>query len=607
MSFLYPAFLAGIAAIAIPIVLHLRRRDVAPEVPFTAVRLLHGSPVERPRRRTLRDLLLLVARVTALVLLAFAFARPYLAGAAPASPLVIVAVDRSYSMGAPGQFERARELAADATRRAVTGARIALLAFDDAAEVVAWPGAAAEALTALEALQPGFGGTRFGPVLSRARELAGDGGGRLIVVTDLQRAGWSDQEPSSVPGNLVVELRSVPPVPENLALIELRAGAGGMLATVANPGASPAKSTIHLSVEDRQLAPKTVSIDAGSATTVTVSGAPAAGVVTASVEDPAGFPADDRRFLLLAPDQRPRVLIVAGGAASGYYVARALGAAPKEHGFDVVERQARSISERGESMQGYSAAVLLATRGLTRPAREALAAFVRNGGGLLVAASDEVEPAVLGATFGWEGFEAAAQRTPPGSLSPVDVRHPVFRPFGPLIANLALARVRSAWHLSGGGWEVLARFGNGSPALLERRVGQGRVVLFASDFDRQWNDLPLTPAFVPLALQLMAHVAPGTRLPHSLTIGDLPRGVPAEPGVHEFDGRRVAVNVDVRERTTEVLTEDEFRAMVKVGEAPAGAAAHAASDLEDRQGLWRFALMFMLAALVAESVVGRAS
>ena len=40
MSFLYPIFLAGAVAIAIPIALHLLRRDVAPEVPFTAVRLL---------------------------------------------------------------------------------------------------------------------------------------------------------------------------------------------------------------------------------------------------------------------------------------------------------------------------------------------------------------------------------------------------------------------------------------------------------------------------------------------------------------------------------------------------------------------------------------
>ena len=110
MSFLYPAFLIGALAIALPIVLHLLRRDVAPEVPFTAVRLLRRSPVERERHRRLRDILLLVARVVALLLLAAAFARPYLRGAAPA-PVRIVALDRSYSMGGPGRFDRARSLA----------------------------------------------------------------------------------------------------------------------------------------------------------------------------------------------------------------------------------------------------------------------------------------------------------------------------------------------------------------------------------------------------------------------------------------------------------------------------------------------------------------
>jgi hypothetical protein len=73
VSFLYPAFLIGALAIAIPIALHLLRRDVAPEVPFTAVHLLRRSPLEQTRRRRLRDLLLLVARVAALMLLAIAF------------------------------------------------------------------------------------------------------------------------------------------------------------------------------------------------------------------------------------------------------------------------------------------------------------------------------------------------------------------------------------------------------------------------------------------------------------------------------------------------------------------------------------------------------
>ena len=58
MSFLTPLYLFGAALIALPVILHLLRRDVAPPVPFTAVSLLRKSPVDRSRRHRLRDLIL---------------------------------------------------------------------------------------------------------------------------------------------------------------------------------------------------------------------------------------------------------------------------------------------------------------------------------------------------------------------------------------------------------------------------------------------------------------------------------------------------------------------------------------------------------------------
>src|SRR5262249_38272095 len=100
LSFLYPAFLAGALAAAVPILLHLPRRESAPLQAFTAVRFLRREPIERTRRRRLIDLLLLALRVAALVLLAFAFARPYLASgsASGGEPLTVVALDISFSM-----------------------------------------------------------------------------------------------------------------------------------------------------------------------------------------------------------------------------------------------------------------------------------------------------------------------------------------------------------------------------------------------------------------------------------------------------------------------------------------------------------------------------
>jgi len=120
LSFLSPLFLAGAAAAAVPIVLHLLKREPEARLKFAAVKLIKQAPVEYTDRRRLRELLLLALRVTALVLLALAFARPFLAtGAAVVSTgVTVVALDTSYSLAAPGRFERAKQLAKDAVAKA---------------------------------------------------------------------------------------------------------------------------------------------------------------------------------------------------------------------------------------------------------------------------------------------------------------------------------------------------------------------------------------------------------------------------------------------------------------------------------------------------------
>jgi len=69
IGFLSPWFLLGALAVSVPLVLHLLRRRTDPVLPFSAVRLLRGVPVERTRRRRLRDVLLFALRVAAVLLL----------------------------------------------------------------------------------------------------------------------------------------------------------------------------------------------------------------------------------------------------------------------------------------------------------------------------------------------------------------------------------------------------------------------------------------------------------------------------------------------------------------------------------------------------------
>src|SRR5262245_59468740 len=134
MSFLSPLFLLGVLAAAVPIALHMLKREPEARVRFAAVRLLKRAPVEQARHRRIRELLLLALRVSAFVLLALAFARPFLTAAQESAPAVtVVALDTSLSMSAPGQFERARQLAREAVERAPARDLVGVLTFADTA------------------------------------------------------------------------------------------------------------------------------------------------------------------------------------------------------------------------------------------------------------------------------------------------------------------------------------------------------------------------------------------------------------------------------------------------------------------------------------------
>jgi hypothetical protein len=141
LRFLSPLFLIGLAAAAVPIVIHLFRRQADPIVPFAPVRFLRRAPVEQARRRRLREWLLLALRTLALVLLAVSFARPYLVNtrAAHSGPATVIAMDTSYSVSAPQQVERARALAGRALDEAPAGRAVALVTFDERASVVVTP------------------------------------------------------------------------------------------------------------------------------------------------------------------------------------------------------------------------------------------------------------------------------------------------------------------------------------------------------------------------------------------------------------------------------------------------------------------------------------
>ena len=176
LAFLVPAFLAGLAALVVPLVLHLRRRERHKPVPFPSLMFLARIPIQTEQRRRITDWPLLLLRALAILLLVAAFARPFLrTGAATdagAAGLTVLLLDRSASMSADGVASAWRDSAAAAVASLPAGRRVAVVAFDTEAEVLATPTTDRAAVQAAIAAAPvAAGGTRFGAGLRAAAGL----------------------------------------------------------------------------------------------------------------------------------------------------------------------------------------------------------------------------------------------------------------------------------------------------------------------------------------------------------------------------------------------------------------------------------------------------
>ncbi|MBI4477231.1 MAG: BatA domain-containing protein [Acidobacteria bacterium] len=630
MSFLYPVFLVGALAVAIPILLHLLRRETDVRVPFSAVRFLRHAPVEVAHRRRLRELILLALRVSALALLALAFARPFLSRgiAAGTSPLTVVAIDTSYSLTAPGQFERARQLARRAIDEAPASHLVSLIAFDDDARVVAMPEARASVLAKLAGVRPGYGRTRYRAALSRAAEIFGLRGGKLVVVTDLQQVGWDGGDTVTFGPGVEVEVADVGPPSGNLAITAFRLEEGRPAVSIRNLGLLLRTGQVRLEVDGRQLAEMPFTIGPGTSATLNFAlSLPATGTARATIEDGNGYAADNVRYLVLDPPRARAILAITGSNPRGdaFYLERALQV--DETSRFRVELVAASAVARLDpaALRKFASIFLLGSQGLDLRGAEHLAGFVKSGGGLMIAAGARLDQVLVQALFGALRFDGAWEgRTAPVSLVPANVHHPILRPFGPLTGTLSNVQFRQTAALpEHDRWQVIARFSNGKPALVESTLGEGRILLFASDLSNRGNDFPLHPGFVPLIHEAARYLGAVHEHPSELVPAEVPAGMKREPGIIELpadardrrggaamgsEGRRVAVNVDINESEVSRLDAGQFAAAITRSSVSAKDAARTeARQIEEQQNLWRYGLMLMIVALAAELVVGRAA
>lgn len=659
MGFLVPAFLAGLVALAVPLLMHLRDRNEETPTRFPSLMFLVRLPIRTSDRRRITDWPLLLLRALAVALLVAAFARPYVgrtldASGADRARAVVLLMDRSASMSHGGTWEAARDSARALLDGLRGGDHVALILFDEEAEVAqGWTTDAASVRALVDAAAPGVRGTRLGAALRAARGLliaAPPAAREVLLVSDLQRSGLAGTAGLEWPPDATLRTALAAPARRaNVAVSAVQAqrvlnagrSAIQVQARVVARELEAARSLrATLSLGGRDVATREVTLTAnGERTLVFEPVAAPAGIVRGEVRLGADALAGDDRFhfAVAAQDEVRIALVVPGDLERDetlfFERAMAIGRSPGV----VVER--RRTGTIDAATLDRSALVMLWDVGM--PNDESLVAWVRAGGGLV----QYVGPR-LGARRAAIAFAAAtgvglADRRAAGGgvLGEHRSDHPLFTPFRATPAALGAPRFwRYARLDPAAGSDVIARFDDGSSALIERREGEGRVIITALPLDAREADLVLQPAFLPLMRRLALHGSGHEGAPVARETGEawIPRGVRREPVIAAPDGSllrpaqsavmltqtgiyaayeqrvdgapRAIVAVNAPAEESDLTQADPRELLLGSGEATAateaGASRAAAIEAETRQRGWRYLLLGAVFCLLAETWLG---
>ena len=544
MSFLTPLFLLGLAGLAIPVIIHLIQRERKNVVRFPSLMFLSRIPYQSVQRRRIRHWMLLLMRLGALALIVFAFARPFLrrsdiAAGQTGAREVVVLVDRSYSMGYGDRWQRALAAARDAVSGLASSDRGSIVFFATGAEVALRSTAdQGRLVAALSNVQPSAAATHYGPALKLAGSILSESAlprREVVLISDFQRAGWRGAEGLRLPDGATlkpVDLGGGEPVNASVTPVSLERSMFSnqervsVTAGVLNHGSKALDAlNVSLELDGRTIQTKQVRVEGhGSAATTFDPLTLASPHMRASIRiDPDALERDNVFHFVMSPGRPVRVLLAqrSGSRDANLYLSRALavGDSPR---FQVTSKDAEAISS--DDLQSAEI-VILNDVAVTASAADRFGRVVQRGGGLLVIAGQRgtwpQEQAALLPAIPNEAVDRS--RGQPARLVGLEYGHSIFDPFrAPRSGDFSAARFYGyRASTAGPGTTVLARFDDGAPALVEKRVGSGRVLVWLSSVDLVWNDLAVKPVFLPFVHQMARHLVAYREAAPWLTIGDV--------------------------------------------------------------------------------------
>lgn len=544
MAFVYPGFLWALAALAVPLLIHLFHFRRYRTVYFTNVRFLKEVVEETRTRQNLRHWLVMLLRMLAIAGIVMAFAQPVLPGAAESQSArrsVSVFVDNSPSMDALGEDRSLFEQARDRARRIaeahgpddrfqlitsdLEGRQQRLLDRDQFLDAVDGLELSPEApplervyKRQLDALQQGPGDAQV-YLISDFQRSAG------LLEADTQVAHFLLPMESQTPRNLSVDsvwLSDPLPLPGQRATLHFRVRnhgrqdaeavsiklfmdpvgpSGNALSDAAVP-ANTASTQQGPGRQIRALTERDVP-GGGSVEDTLVFTVPEAGWQLGEVhltDYPVSF--DDRWFFSLLVPEQFSVLALGDGEVNPFLQV-ALGENPR---FDL---QQADLGNVDYAALGTFGLIVLEGLGNVPPGlAEELLAYLRGGGQLLCFPGSNATPATWQALLDPLQIRLAGRSVQPRTVAELRAEHPLFDGvFSKVPENLSLPEARVYFRIQASAAsreDPLMLFSDGTPFLARYPVGSGQMLLCASPLQRSASDLPaqgglLVPILVKLA------------------------------------------------------------------------------------------------------------
>jgi hypothetical protein len=529
MGLFSPWWLAGLAALGLPLWLHLLRQSKRTPQPFSSVMFIEPRVQSSLKHRRLRYLLLLTLRMLLLILLALAFANPYVFTNTPVGSrknLTVIAIDKSFSMRYGDRMDKAKAEAHSLLSNLPGGARAQIAAFDSHLETLTQPGSDKGPLSAaIDAIQPDDLPSSYGELTRALRMLQQNDGAALHaeVITDAQATSMppdfhdlllgshttlqvhavaTDQSPNW-------DVSSVTTDPRIYDVKNTR-----LTATISGFDTPAENRQVTLLINNKPVSQKNVAVPASGRAQVEFTGFDVpygANRGEIRIEPHDKLPQDDSFLFSMDRTDPQKVLFLysAGRGKDAFYYKAALESS-NTTGFTV---QAAPLEQaRYDDFKKYAFVVLNDPGNLNSDLAMQICDYISQGGSVLLALGPNSEfqhKAPL------SSVSYSVDRVTQGA-GYVDEQTPALSGVG----KFSNVQFFHSFHVKPKPTTTIyAKLADGSPLIMEDRMGEGRLLTFASALDNTTNDMPLHASFLPFAVQTARYLSGASDTPSSVAVG----------------------------------------------------------------------------------------